>query len=181
MRRLAKLVLAAALAGALVLGWGYWHAVTHASLQIHVDDVGLRSSNQAYGAPHNVSVTFRDRSNVALAVAKSIEPAGYLLAIHPNADVGTCEHRVSPGEYSSCYEQYSAWSARWAPHVHRADVSVGGCHLHGVPVATSESNGEWLTWWVPLPHVGGVPRRYFDFTIAMDSHACVAVVRGGTR
>jgi hypothetical protein len=181
MRRLAKLVLAAAVGGALVLGWGYWHAVTHASLQIDVDDFGLRSGNQAYGAPHNVTVTFRDRSNTALAVANSIEPAGYLLAVHPNADIGTCEHRASQREYSSCYQQYSSWSSQWAPHVHSADVSIGECHLHGVPVATSVSNSEWLLWWVPLPHVGGVPRRHFDFTIALDSRACVAVVRGVTQ
>ena len=178
MRRLAKLLLAAAVAGALVLAWGYWHAVTHANLQIHVDDVGLKTSNQAYGTPHNVTVTFRDHSTAALAVAKSIEPAGYLLAVHPNADIGTCEHRTSHGEHASCYKQYSAWSARWAPHVHSADVSIGGCHLRGVPVATSVSNAEWPTWWVPLPHVGGVPRQYFDFTIAVDSVACVALLRG---
>jgi hypothetical protein len=180
MRRLATLVIAAASAGALVLGWGYWHAVTHASLQIHVDDVGLRSSSQAYGTPHNVTVTFRDRTNVALAVARSIEPAGYLLAVHPDADVGTCEHRASRGEYSSCYEQYSAWSAGWAPYVHSADVSIGGCSLRGVPVATSVTNSEWPLWWVPLPHVGGVPRQDFDFTMAVDSRSCVAVVRGGS-
>jgi hypothetical protein len=178
MRRLAKLALAAAVGGALVLGWGYWHALTHASLQINVDDFGLKSGNQAYGVPHNVTVTFRDRSNTALAVAKSIEPAGYLLAVHPNAEIGTCEHRRSQGDYSSCYKQYSAWSSGWARHVRSADLSIGGCHLRGVPIATFVSNTEWLTWWVPLPHVGGVPRRYVDFTITVDSRACVAVVRG---
>jgi hypothetical protein len=177
-RRVAKLVLAAALGGALVLGWGYWHAVTHASLHIHVDDYGLKSSTLAYGAPHDVKLTFRDGSNLPLAVVTSIEPPGYLLAVHPDADVGTCEHRTSPGDYSSCYKQYSAWSSRWAPHVQTADVSIGGCRLRGVPVATSVSNSEWLLWWVPLPHVGGRPRRYFDFAIAVDSRACVAVARG---
>jgi hypothetical protein len=178
MRRWAKLALIVAAGGALVLGWGYWQAMTNASLHIHVDDVGLRSSSQIYGTPHDVTVTFRDRSNVALATAKSIEPAGYILAVHPNADIGTCEHRATRGDYSSCYEQYAAWSAGWAPHVHTADVSIGGCHLRGVPVATSVSNSAWLTWWVPLPHVGGIPRRYVDLAITVDSRACVAVARG---
>jgi hypothetical protein len=180
MRRLGTLVVAVALACVLVLGWGYWHAMTHASLNINVQDVGLRSDNQAYGTPHDVSVTFRDRSNVALATAKSIEPAGYLLAIHPNADIGTCEHRRAADEYSSCYKQYSAWSARWAPSVHHADVTVGACRLRDVPVATFVSNSEWLLWWVPLPHVGGVPRRYFDLAITVNSRTCVAVARGST-
>ena len=178
MRRLATLVLGAALTGALILGWGYWHAVTHAYLHIHVDDYGLKSSSLIYGAPHDVTLILRDRSKIALAAAKSIEPAGYVLAVHPDANIGTCEHRASPGDHSACYAQYSAWSSRWAPHVRSADVSIGGCHLRGVPVATTVSNSEWMLWWVPLPHVGGPPRRYFDFAIAVDSRACVAVARG---
>jgi hypothetical protein len=181
MRRLAKLVLAAAVGAALVLGWGYWHAMTHASLHIHVDDYGLKSRTLIYDAPHDVTLTLRDRSNVALAVAKSIEPAGYILAVHPDAKIGTCEHRASGGDYTSCYKQFSEWSSHWAPHVQKADVSVGGCHLQGVPVSTSVSNSEWLLWWVPLPHVGGLPRRYFDFAIPVDSRACVAVARGVTQ
>lgn len=172
MRSAAKLGIFVALAAALALGWGYWYSVSHASLNIHVDDFGLRSSNQAYGAPHDVTLTFRDRSSAALAGAKSIEPAGYVLAVHPDAEIGTCEHRTSPGEHSSCYVRYSAWSSRWAPHVHSADVRVGTCELRDVPVVSSLSNGEWLLWWVPLPHVGGLPRRNFDFAIAVDSRAC---------
>jgi hypothetical protein len=181
MRRLAKLLLAVAVGAALVLGWGYWHAMTHAYLHIHVDDYGLKSSTLVYASPHDVKVTFRDRANVLLAVATSVEPAGYVLAVHPDANIGTCEHRASPGDYSSCYKQYSKWSSGWAPQVQSADVSVGGCHLQGVPVSPSVSNSEWLLWWVPLPHVGGLPRRYFDFAIPVDSRACVAVARGVTQ
>jgi hypothetical protein len=181
MRRVAKLVLAAAVGAAAVLGWGYWHAIAHAYLHIHVDDYGLRSSSLIYGAPHDVEVTFRNGSNAPLAMARSIEPAGYLLAVHPDADIGTCEHRASPGDHSSCYKQYSAWSSRWAPDVRSADVRIGACRLEGVPVATSVSNSEWLLWWVPLPHVGGLPRRYFDFAMAVDSRACAAVARDVTR
>jgi hypothetical protein len=59
-------------------------------------------------------------------------------------------------------------------------VTVGACRLQGVPVATFVSNSEWPLWWVPLPHVGGVPRRYFDLGMTVDSRACVAAVRGVT-
>lgn len=177
MRFLIRLGLVVAFGGAIALGWGYWHAVTHASLHIHVDDYGLETNNLAYGAPHDVTLTFRDRSSAVLATAKSIEPAGYILAVHPSAEIGTCEHRVAPGEYSACYKQYSAWSSGWAPDVHSADVSVGTCQLRGVPVVASVSNGEWFLWWVPLPHVGGLPRRHVDLAIAVDSRACAAAPR----
>jgi hypothetical protein len=88
MRRLGSLVVATAVICALVLGWGYWHAMTHAYLHIQVDDIALRSEKQAYGAPHDVTVTFRDRSNVALATAKSIfirAPTSAPVSIAPEA------------------------------------------------------------------------------------------------
>ena len=172
MRTLAKLGLLVAVVAVLTLGWGYWHAMTHASLHIHVDDHGLKSATQLYGAPHDVTLTLRDRSGATLASAKSVEPAGYILAVHPSPDIGTCEHRTEPGDHASCFKQYSAWSSDWAPQVHSADVSVGTCQLRSVPVRSSVSNDEWLLWWVPSPHIGGLPRRYFDLAIAVDSRAC---------
>ena len=171
--RVAKRVgLVAMLVPALALGWGYWHALRHASLYIHVDDVGLGSDTMAYDSPHDVTLTFRDRSDGQLATAQSIEPAGYILAIHPSAEVGTCEHRSASDGYASCYEQHSGWSAQWAPRVHVADVRVGTCEIRGVPVESTVSNGEWLLWWVPLPHVGGVPRRHFALAVVVDSRSC---------
>ena len=184
MNRRAKFVLAAAAGGAfIILAWGYWHSVTHAYLHLRVDDYALSSSHVTYGAPHNVSVTLRDRSNRVLADARSVEPMGYILAVHPDAAIGNCEHRgriasstqESQREYSACYKQYSAWSATWAPAVHSADVKVGSCELRGVPVAVRTSNTEWLLWWVPLPHVGGLPRQYFNFSVAIDSRVCAPV------
>ena len=47
---------------------------------------------------------------IALVLAWG-EPLGYILAVHPSADVGNCEHRGllpspgngSQGDYSACY------------------------------------------------------------------------------
>ena len=167
---------------AFVLAWGYWHSLNHASLQLRVDDYSLKSESQAYGAPHGVILVFRDDAHAPLAIARSVEPIGFILAIHPSAEIGNCQHRngppsghASPGDYAACYEQYSAWSATWAPRVRSADVSAGSCALREVPVAVRVSNTEWLLWWVPLPHVGGLPRQYVELTVAIDSRACAAV------
>ena len=182
-RAWATIILGAIAASVLVLAWGYWYSLNHASLQLRVDDYAQKSERQAHGAPHGVTLTLRDHANVPLAVARSVEPLGYILAVHPSADIGNCEHRGirpssdngSQGDYSACYKQYSAWSATWAPRVHRADVSVGSCQLRNVPVTVRISNNEWLLWWVPLPHVGGLPRQYFEFAVAIDSRACAVV------
>ena len=183
MRTAAKILLVAVVGSAFVLVWGYWYSLNHASLHLRVDDYALKSSTQAYDVPHNVRLVLRDASSGQLAVARSVEPLGYILAVHPSSDIGNCEHRGgasgqgSPGEYSACYKRYSAWSATWAPRVHSADVTVGSCEVRGVPVTVYRSNTEWPLWWVPLPHVGGLPRQYFEFAIAIDSRACVAVAR----
>jgi len=155
--------------------WGYWYAIRHASLQLNVNDYALKSPTQSYGSPHDVRLVLRDEANAQRALAKSVEPLGYILAVHPDAAIGNCEHRKD--DYSSCYEQYSKWSATWADAVRTADVTVGSCELKAVPVTVYRSNNEWPTWWVPLRHIGGLPRQYFSFSIAVDSRMCVPISR----
>ena len=168
------LVLAAC---ALVPLWGYWYSIRHASLNLRVNDYALKSPAQSYGEPHDVGLVFRDASSRELALARSVEPAGYILAVHPDPAIGNCEHlnQRPQGEFADCYARYSKWSATWAPVVRNADVTVGSCSLKAVPVAVERSNDEWLLWWVPLRHIGGLPRQYFSFAVAIDSRACVAV------
>ena len=159
---------------AAVLAWGYWHAQTHASLSLRVDDYGLKTDRQAYDSPRDVTLTFLGPAKQQLAIARSVEPQGYILAIHPNKEIGNCHHR-SQSDYADCYADYSAWSSQWAPLVRRANVVVGKCELRDLPVSVLTSNEEWWLWWVPLPHIGGVPRRYFEFTVKVDSRTCAAV------
>ncbi|HSW05387.1 hypothetical protein, partial [Aquabacterium sp.] len=66
-------------------------------------------------------------------------------------------------------------ASQWAPRVRRADVRVGACEIKALPVRVHSSNTEWWLWWVPLPHVGGKPRQYFEFVVAVDSRACAGV------
>src|SRR5262245_34644589 len=91
MRPSSRILLMAVVGSALVPLWGYWYSIRHASLQLRVDDYGLKSPTQSYGIPHGVSLVLRDASNAQLAVARSVEPLGYILAVHPDAAVGNCE------------------------------------------------------------------------------------------
>jgi hypothetical protein len=158
-RTWAIVLLAAVAISALVLAWGYWYSLNQPPLQLRVDDYALKTERQAYGVPHDVTFTLRDSAKAQLALARSVEPLGYILAVHPSADIGNCEHRDirpssgngSQGDYSACYEQYSAWSATWAPRVHSADVSVGSCQLREIPVTVRMSNDEWLALVGPAP------------------------------
>lgn len=171
-----KSLLALAVVAGSLLGWGYWHSLQHAHLHISVNDHALRTRSQLYGSPHGVSLVLRDAAKAQLAVAHSVEPLGYILAVHPSTDVGDCrQYERSPSEYATCYGRYSEWLSTWVPRVRAADVGVGICRLRSVPVAVHRSNSDWLLWWVPLRHVGGLPRQYFALSIDLDSRACIPV------
>jgi hypothetical protein len=161
----------------LVLAWGYWHSMTHAALNVRVDDDGMKTDRVAYGTPHDVTLVFRGPANEQLAVARSVEPSGHIAALHPDAAIGNCAHPGARVNYAGCYQTYSAWSSTWAGNVRTADVTVGSCELRRVPVGVAASNSEWLLWWVPLPHIGGVPYRYFQLVVRIDSGACAAAAR----
>jgi hypothetical protein len=175
MRTFLKVVIAACVVLACLLAWGYWHAATHASLQLQVDDYGLKTDQQLYGTPHDVTLTYYGAANEPLASARSIEPLGYILAIHPDPKIGDCSQYKTQAPYSECFAVHSAWDARWAPRARTANIKVGACKLHGVPVSVYRSPGDWWLWWVPLPHIGGTPLRYFQITARVDSKTCSVV------
>ena len=183
LRTLSRWLLGALGVASLALAWGYWHAQTHAGLSLQVQDHGLRTDRQLYGTPQGVTLQLLGPANEHLATARSVPPLGSLLVVHPNSAIGNCEHRgirapggpAAPGDFEACYAALSAWASQWAPRVRRANVVVGNCELRDLPVHTYTSNADWWLWWVPLPHVGGVPRRYFEFTLKIDSRTCTAV------
>lgn len=183
MPRIVKIAVTSAMVGLLVTAWGYWHSVHHAALSIRVHDHALATPRQTYDAPRDVALTFRGKAGIALATAHSIEPHGLILAVHPDAGIGTCRHRggnsasshSSRSGYAECFEQHSTWVASWAPLVHDADVLVGLCELRHVPVEARVTSTQWWLWWFPHPHIGGIPYRYVELTIAIDSRACTPV------
>lgn len=173
-----KVLLFCTTAAALALAWGYWHSMSHASLNIRVDDYAMDADRIADRTPHDVTVVFRDQAHEQLAQARSVEPQGFILAVHPNAGIGNCQQRLGlrAAHYAACYQEHSAWASSWAPKVRTVDVTVGACTLRQAPLSVHESNNEWWLWWVPHPHVGGIPRRHFQFVVKIDSRACLAVV-----
>src|SRR5262252_7458876 len=106
--RASKILLVAVVVTALVPLWGYWYSIHHAYLNVRIDDYALKSPTQLYGSPHGVSLVLRDAAHAQLAEARSVEPLGYILAVHPDAAIGNCEHlnRAPQGEYAACYDRY---------------------------------------------------------------------------
>jgi hypothetical protein len=180
--RRARLSLSAAggLAAA-VLGWGWWHAQTHASVHVAVNDVGQTTPSSRWAALKVGDLVLRDRTGRALAHSRATAPQG--IFEFTDAAAGDCGRFARQAPYDSaarsgwqnCFAVLSRWQARWAGDVVSANVTTGTCHIANVPVGTRRDTDWWL-WWVPLPHVGGTPYTHYTFELFIDSTTCAAAV-----
>ena len=163
---------------AVAQAWGYWHLSTHANLHIQVDDYGLKTDRQLYGSPHGTKLALYGDAGELLARASSVEPLGYILALHPTVgnctavEAGVIRGASSQQDYAHCYDQYSRWAATWAARARTATVEVGDCRIQEVPIILSNSISGWWYWWLPLRHIGGAPYRDVDLRLRVNSQSC---------
>jgi hypothetical protein len=174
------LILAATALAAALLAWGWWHAHTHASVHVAVNDVALKTPQRRWAGLTAGELALHDRSAHALARGRVREPLG--IVDFTDAAAGNCE-RFEGGTphdnaqhtgWATCFEGRSRWQAGWVREVATATVTTAACRIDGVPVRSRVDNDWWL-WWVPLPHVGGTPYANYSFEILIDSANCVAV------
>jgi hypothetical protein len=174
-----RFVALAAFAFAAMLGWGWWHASTHASLNIQLEDRGLATDHAAFATPEDARLELFDASGSLLATARVVQPYGYVSAMHP--ELGDCSTSPPSGAddtdrtYASCFAEWSRWAATWAPRARTATVVTGRCTIRDVPVRQERSRSGWWCWWVPLPHVGGRPYGYYSVQVRIDTRTCTSV------
>ena len=80
-----RLLLSAPIIIAVILGWGYWHGRTHASINITLNDAAKQKVH--------VEVTFFDAAGHPLAQAHTVEPYNFISVIHPEA--GDCSNAAA--------------------------------------------------------------------------------------
>jgi hypothetical protein len=169
-----------AVAALTVLGWGYWHASSHATLHVSLYDVALKNERQAYGQVLAADLVFKDASGTMLAKGKASGPYGVVSVEHPQ--VGDCRREeqatlmdaAARSAWRQCFETQSRWLTTWVPELRSADVNFGDCRIARAPVSLRASKGDWWLWWLPLPHSGGPPYTYLDATLWVDSARCAA-------
>jgi hypothetical protein len=160
-----------------VLGYGYWHAVTHAGWFI---DLQLVAEGERRGQPMpGAEVIFLDDAGNVLARGGSDSRYNFLHLLHPQ--VGDC-HEIEQAAVTSlearaawqeCFEKLSTWVPTWVRDVRRAEVTYHNCRFKNIPVTFDGSNNEWYLWWVPLRHVGGKPYTYYSVTIRVNENECI--------
>ena len=155
----------------VVLGYGYWHAATHASFQ--VDLYRLTPAGERQPMPLADVVFLDDRGR---PLAKGISDDKYHVhLLHP--EVGDCyalesaatTSRAGRTAWQDCYARLSTWTPEWVEKVHSVSVSDHDKLYEQVPVKLNKYNADWLLWWVPLPHVGGKPTTYYSGRIVIES------------
>lgn len=167
-----RVLMIISLFAAAVLGYGYWHASTHASYHI---DMRLASGDDGSRDKMPLAkVTFYDYGGNPLAKGINDEQYGYVHLLHPQ--VGDCHEIEEKATMSAegrtawqeCFAKLATWIPTWAEKVHTVDVSYQGQQFNKIPVTVKAYNSEWPLWWIPLPHVGGKPYTYYRTTITVD-------------
>jgi hypothetical protein len=103
-----------------------------------------------------------------------VAPSRY--ACH-EAERQAAQSGTARAEWQRCFRTQARWVVTWARAVRAVDLRLGGCVLRRVPVAVREYGDAWWLWWIPLPHVGGPPYRYFDITLELDRGRCAVIDR----
>jgi len=164
----------------VVLGWGYWHMVTHATLNLSLHDVSLKTDRQAYGQIVNADIVFMNADGAVLATGEMREPYGILSFANPEIDDCSRYEREASSNADSrqswqrCFQVMSRWLTTWVRRVRYATVTMKDCRIEKLPVLLEEYRESWWIWWVPLPHIGGKPYTYFSLTLRVDSLHCRA-------
>ncbi len=164
------------------LAYGYWHASTHGSLYISLQD----RSRGPFGEPVKEGVV--DLLDAAGGRVMTLTADGRYGAFHVTApapyDCHAQEQAAPQGAqarqvWQECFGRQSRWLAEVAPSVVRARLRFGRCELRDVPARLEASYGDWFLWWVPLPHVGGAPYASFMHTFHVDGRTCRMAREGG--
>lgn len=172
-----RIILLIAVITGCVLGYGYWHSLTHASFHIQLKFMDGDKEIQKF-LPE-VEIEFLDAEGSILARGVNDKHYNYVHLIHP--EVGDCQEAEQSAPFSgkgrnawqTCFEQMSTWIATWAGQVRRVNVNSDRCIWRHLPVTASESNSDWYLWWVPHPHIGGNPYTYYSLYITVDDNKCM--------
>ncbi len=176
-RRVMRTLLVLAILVALVLGYGYYHAVTHGWLYVNLVDASVKPYSDNI---RDAEIRLLDGNGNVLANAKSDRQFGVVRLIHSQAgDCSAEERRASSSssgrdQWRKCFDILSTWLIDWVRQVQFADVKFAGCEIKRVPINLNESREDWWLWWVPLRHIGGKPFTYFSLSISVDGANCSA-------
>jgi hypothetical protein len=166
--RLTLLLFAGLAAG--VLGFGWWHAATHATFHLALTDV---STKEQFGQVKDAQLAFLDESGRVLARGKTDGKYGVAWVSHPTA--GYCGPDLPQAAYAPCFRAHSEWLPTWVPQVRSISIVTTRCRIERAEIRFPAPRDSAWTWWIPLPHVGGTPYTNFNAFLQINGENCAVV------
>jgi hypothetical protein len=163
--RAALVIVIGLLAG--VLGYGYWHRSSHATLTVVLTDTSRKESD---GRVLNAELVFLDASSKPLARGKTDDKHGIVLLQHPAS--GYCGPDLTLEVYRACVIAQSGWLTGWVNDLRYVSVVIGSCRIERVPVEVTVTRDNLTTWWIPLRDVGGAPYARYATRLEVDVRVC---------
>ena len=152
---------------ATAYAYGYWHAATHATFDV---SLAYRTGPGVSDSLRNGQIEFLDDGGAVLARASIDTRQGVVWLAHP--DRGQCGPDLAQDSYHACFRAQAAWIPQWAEAVRFANVALAQCNLARRDVRVNARRDSLLLWWVPLPHVGGLPYTRYSAKLLLDSRTC---------
>jgi hypothetical protein len=164
-----RTALALAVAGIVmaIAGYGYWHAITHATFDVHL---AYRSNTRDMARLRNGQVEFLDGDGTVLARATIDTRFNVVWLAHP--EKGQCGPNLERNAYQDCFQMQATWIPQWVRQVRYANIALEQCSLARRNVQLETHRDNLLLWWLPLRHVGGLPYTRYSATFAIDTRSC---------
>ncbi|MGH8650421.1 MAG: hypothetical protein ACREUP_14130 [Burkholderiales bacterium] len=150
-----------------VLGYGYWHRSSHATLTVVLTDT---SKQERDGRVLNAEIVFLDASSRPLARGKTDDKLGIVLVQHPAT--GYCGPDLTLESYRACVIAQSGWLTGWVNDLRYVSVVLGNCRIERIPVEVTVHRDGLFTWWIPLRDTGGVPYNRYATRLEVDVRVC---------
>jgi hypothetical protein len=157
-----------------VLGYGYWHSASHATLSIFLTDTSRKERD---GRVLNAEIVLLDASSRPIARGKTDDKLGIVLLRHPVS--GYCGADFTLEAYRACVIAQSGWLAGWVDQLRFVSVVLGNCRIERVPVEVTVRRDNLATWWIPLPQFGGRPYTHYRVQLKVDAKVCVVTGHRG--
>ena len=152
---------------AAIGAFGYWHAATHATFDVHL---AYKTTVGFAAQLRNGQIEFLDDNGAALARASIDTKFGVVWLAHP--DKGQCGPALAPDAYQDCFRAQATWIPQWVRAVRYANITLERCSIARRNVQLTTHRDNLLLWWLPLPHVGGMPYTRYSATFAIDTKGC---------
>lgn len=150
-----------------VLGYGYWHSASHATLSVVLTDTSRKERD---GRVPNAEIVFLDASTRPIARGKTDDKLGIVLLRHPVS--GYCGADLTLEAYRACVIAQSGWLAKWVGELRFISVVLGNCRIERVPVEVTVRRDSLATWWIPFLERSGAPYSRYAVRLEVDSKVC---------